>query len=67
MLDPRSGRFEGRDAISERIAGFGARFPGARLTLTSGVGEHNGFARYGWAINGPANPLALRVTRSQPS
>jgi hypothetical protein len=51
LIDPASGRFEGRDAINERIAGFSDRFPGARLTLTSGVDEHNGFARYAWAIN----------------
>lgn len=40
----------GRDSINQRIAGFTDRFPGARVTITSGVDEHNGFARYAWTI-----------------
>ena len=59
LFDPTSGRFKGRDAINERIAGFSERFPGARLTLTSGVDEHNGFARYAWAINAADGSLIL--------
>jgi hypothetical protein len=59
LIDPTTGRFEGRDAINERIAGFSERFPGARLTLTSGVDEHNGFARYAWAINAADGSLIL--------
>lgn len=59
LLDPSGGRFAGRDAISERIAGFGARFPGARLTLTSGVDEHNGFARHAWAIGAADGSVVL--------
>lgn len=59
LLDPKGGRFQGRDAIDERIAGFGERFPGARLILTSGVDEHNGFARYGWAIHAADGSLIL--------
>ena len=50
LVDP-SGRFEGREAIEKRIAGFSERFPGARVTIISGVDEHNGFARYGWVIS----------------
>jgi SnoaL-like domain len=52
LVDP-SGRFQGRPAINERIARFGDRFPGARVTITSGVDEHHGFARYAWTIGGP--------------
>ncbi len=59
LVDPTSGRFTGRDAINDRIAGFSDRFPGARLTLTSGVDEHNGFARYAWAITGADGSLIL--------
>jgi hypothetical protein len=49
LVDP-SGRFEGRQAVNERIAGFSDRFPGARVMITSGIDEHNGFARYAWTI-----------------
>ena len=59
LFDPTAGRFKGREAINERIAGFSARFPGARLTLASGVDEHNGFARYAWAINAADGSLIL--------
>ena len=59
LVDPTRGRFNGREAINERIAGFSARFPGAQLTLTSGVDEHNGFARYTWAINAADGSLIL--------
>jgi hypothetical protein len=59
LVDPRSGRFTGRDAINDRIAGFSERFPGARLTITSGIDEHNGYARYAWAINAADGSLIL--------
>jgi hypothetical protein len=59
LVDPTSGRFKGRDAINGRIAGFSDRFPGARLTLISGVDEHNGFARYAWAINAADGSVIL--------
>ena len=49
MLEPR-GRFAGREAIVERLRGFSDRFPGARVAVTTNVDEHNGLARYGWAI-----------------
>ena len=49
LVDP-TGRFRGRQAVNERIAGFSERFPGARVTITSGVDEHHGFARYAWSI-----------------
>jgi hypothetical protein len=51
LIEPR-GRFAGREAVLERIAGFSERFPGARVILTSGVDEHHGCARYAWAIVG---------------
>ena len=50
LVDP-SGRFQGRQAVNERIAGFSDRFPGARVTITSGIDEHHGFARYAWTIS----------------
>ena len=49
LVEPR-GRFVGREAIVERITGFADRFPGAKVQFTTGVDEHNGFARYGWKI-----------------
>ena len=51
LAEPR-GRFQGREAIVERISGFHERFPGARVETTTGVDEHNGLARYGWTIFG---------------
>jgi hypothetical protein len=59
LVDPSTGRFQGRDAINERIAGFGERFPGAQLSITSGVDEHNGFARFAWAIHAADGSLIL--------
>lgn len=49
LVDP-TGRYQGRRAVAERIGGFSDRFPGARVTITSGVDEHHGFARYCWRI-----------------
>ena len=49
MVEPR-GRFRGRQAVLDRINGFAARFPGAKVDITTNVDEHNGFARYGWRI-----------------
>jgi hypothetical protein len=49
LIEPR-GTFAGRDAIRERIEGFAARFPGARVDVTTAVDEHNCVARYGWRI-----------------
>ena len=51
LIEPR-GRFDRREAVLERIAGFSERFPGARVVLTSGVDEHHGFMRYAWTIVG---------------
>ena len=49
LVDP-SGRYQGRQAVNERIAGFSNRFPGARVTIISGIDEHHGFARYAWSV-----------------
>ena len=49
LVEPR-GRFTGREAIIDRIAGFFDRFPGATVDITTDVDEHNGFGRYGWRI-----------------
>ncbi len=49
LVEPR-GRFDGREAIVERISGFHSRYPGARVDITTNVDEHNGFGRYGWRI-----------------
>jgi hypothetical protein len=54
-----SGRFQGRQAIDQRMAGFGGRFPGARVTISSGIDEHNGFARYAWTIRAPDGATVL--------
>jgi hypothetical protein len=52
LVDPRGGRFRGRDAVLERLGGFRERFPGARVEITSGLDENHGFVRYRWAIVG---------------
>lgn len=50
LVDPAGGHFTGIDDIAGRLEGFGARFPGARVKITSDVDEHHGFARYSWTI-----------------
>ncbi|HEX8770321.1 MAG TPA: nuclear transport factor 2 family protein [Acidimicrobiales bacterium] len=61
LVEPR-GRFEGREAIVERISSFADRFPGARVDITTRVDEHNGFARYGWRIRDGDGGLLLDGT-----
>jgi hypothetical protein len=51
LVDP-TGHYRGRAAVADRIGGFSDRFPGARVTITSGVDAHHGFARYSWRITG---------------
>jgi hypothetical protein len=58
LVDP-SGRYQGHQAVLDRIAGFSDRFPGARVTITSGVDEHHGFARYAWRIDAPGGETIL--------
>jgi hypothetical protein len=58
LIDP-TGHYRGRAGVAERIAGFSDRFPGARVTITSGVDAHHGFARFSWRITGSdGSPLA---------
>ena len=45
-----NGRSVGRDAILQRIAGLGQRWPGAHVEITSGTDEHHGFVRYSWEL-----------------
>lgn len=45
-----NGRSVGRDAIVQRIAGLGERWPGAHVEITSGLDEHHGFVRYSWSL-----------------
>jgi hypothetical protein len=59
LVEPTRGRFTGRDVINQRISEYSDRFPGARLTLTSGVDEHNGFARFSWVIHAADGSLVL--------
>ncbi len=58
LIEP-NGRFSGRPAILERINGFATRFPGARVTMTTRIDAHNGFARYGWEIVGAGGDRVL--------
>ncbi len=48
-----NGRSVGRDAIEQRIAGLGERWPGAHSEVTSGTEEHHGFVRYSWNLRTP--------------
>lgn len=47
--DP-TGRAEGREAFDTHIAGFHGQFPGARIEMTSGADEHDGYFRFAWAM-----------------
>lgn len=58
LIDP-NGRYAGRAAVLERIAGFTERFPGAQVTITTNVDAHHGFARYGWQIVDAHGALVL--------
>jgi SnoaL-like domain len=44
------GRAAGREALVSHIAGFQEQFPGHRIVMTSGVDEHDGWFRFGWAL-----------------
>lgn len=52
-----NGRSVSRDAVQQRIAGLRDRWPGATVTITSGVDEHHGFVRYTWELRGPESVL----------
>jgi SnoaL-like domain len=47
--DPTA-RAEGRAALHGPIGGYHEQFPGARIVPTSGVDEHDGLFRFGWAF-----------------
>jgi hypothetical protein len=49
--DPMA-NLSGRDELSAHIGGFRSMMAGARLELTSGVDEHDGFLRFAWKVVG---------------
>jgi len=44
------GRAEGRAALHAHIGGFQQQFPGARIEMTSGADEHDGYFRFSWEM-----------------
>ena len=50
--DPTA-KVDGRDSLIAHIAGFHRQMPGARIELTSGVDEHDGWLRFAWSMLGP--------------
>ena len=52
-----NGRSAGPDAVTQRIAGLGERWPGAEVEITSGTDEHHGFVRYAWNLRTPDSVL----------
>jgi hypothetical protein len=44
---------DGREPLVAHIAGFHQQMPGARIELTSGVDEHDGWVRFAWSMLGP--------------
>jgi hypothetical protein len=53
------GRAEGREALVAHIAGFQQQFPGHRIVMTSGVDEHGGCFRFGWAMTDADGNIAM--------
>ena len=41
---------DGHAALSEMVETVHQHYPGQRFTRTTAVDEHNGFARFGWAL-----------------
>ncbi|MEP3278756.1 MAG: nuclear transport factor 2 family protein [Stappiaceae bacterium] len=56
--DP-SGEAVGRQALSDRIGGFHAQQPGARVELTSGFSEHHGKIYFSWRMLTPDGNVAI--------
>jgi hypothetical protein len=55
--DPTA-RVEGREAFVAHIGGFQQQFPGARIDLTSGADEHDGYFRFAWTmVDGDGNTV----------
>jgi hypothetical protein len=49
LIDP-TGRWQGFDGLSERIANYHATAPGTAVMPASGVDAHNSVERYAWRI-----------------
>jgi hypothetical protein len=49
VIDP-TGRWQGLEGLSERIANYHAAAPGTAVVAASGVDSHNNVERYGWKI-----------------
>jgi hypothetical protein len=52
LIDP-TGRWQGFDGLSERIANYHAAAPGTTVMPASGVDAHNSVERYAWKIVDP--------------
>jgi hypothetical protein len=52
LIDP-TGRWQGFDGLSERIANYHAAAPGTAVMPASGVDAHNSVSRYAWKIVDP--------------
>jgi hypothetical protein len=53
LIDP-TGRWQGLDGLSERIANYHAAAPGTSVMPASGVDAHNNVERYAWKIVDPS-------------
>jgi SnoaL-like domain len=51
-LDPLV-RIEGREALVHHARKFADRWPEARVVITSGVDQHNGYVRFTWQVVSP--------------
>jgi hypothetical protein len=56
--DPLS-RIEGRQALSDHIAGFQQSQPGFRIPLASGVDAHHNYLRFRWVMLDPNRNVVL--------
>jgi hypothetical protein len=53
LIDP-TGRWQGFDGLSKRIANYHAAAPGTMVVPASGVDAHNSVERYAWKIVDPS-------------
>jgi hypothetical protein len=53
LIDP-TGRWQGINGLSVRIANYHSSAPGTAVVSASGVDEHNGIERYAWKIVDPS-------------
>jgi hypothetical protein len=49
--DPTTPEVEGREALHAHIGGVRATFGAITIVQTTGVDEHNGWARFGWRMD----------------